>query len=241
MFTAAAHRLEIPSRIDGSVDSATLLERARTIAAGLLGGGVVHEFANLLTVIDGLSQMSAHGISFEDCRRMIRPSAERSSALIDAYRHFFADRGSDTPVTFDAEMRRLEILLRIRLRGSKAKVDFADATAPFLIDGRRAPTIRVAWLVASLAHVDQLSRTGCEVGTLRCVPAGVADSAEWVLRTEPGGDNPARMHATRGSGDLLLLAASLVSQWGTTLRSTISSSGAIETRIPLRAALADAG
>lgn len=240
MFTAAAQRIGSSTRSDATTDSSALLERARTMAAGLLGGGVIHEFANLLTVLDGLSQMSAHGISFDDCQRMIRPSAEKSAALIDTYRHFFADRGSDAPVTFDAEMRRLETLLRVRLRGCSARIDFSGATAAFLIDGRRAPSMRVAWLIASLAHIDRWGRAGSQSGTLRCVPGGAADSAEWVLRSEFTAESTNRPQPSRAGSDLLAIAGALVAQWGATLRSTVSSSGAMETRISLRAVLADA-
>jgi hypothetical protein len=243
MFTTASQRAEntarvsAPVRLESGAEPQIILERARRTAAGLLGAGVVHEFANLLTVLDGIAQMSAHGISFGDCQRMIRPSADRSTALIDAYRYFFADRGTDVPVTFDAEMRRLESLLRVRLRGCKAQIDFSGATAPFLIAGRCAPSVRVAFLIVALAHVDQLARGGHDVGTLCCVPGGAGDSAEWVLRSEPTTASPAPTIPSRGAQELLGLAGALISQWGSSLRSRFTSNGGIETRIPLRAVL----
>ena len=130
------------------------LERARRTAAGILCSGLVHEFANLLTVIDGLAQIAELGIPWNDSQRMVKPPADRCHGLVDAFRHFFCDSGaSASPLTLATEMRHAEQLLRARLRGRGTQV-LTSGGEGVALTAARAPRLRLAYLLPLLAALE---------------------------------------------------------------------------------------
>lgn len=130
-------------------------ERARCLATGILGAGVVHEFANLLTVVDGLRQVAQLGIPFAEGEQLMRPSAARCHTIVEAFRHFFADRIESASPTFDLEVACLEVLLRARLRGRSTQLDFSGVERAASLDPRHAVALRLAFLCAVLALLEQ--------------------------------------------------------------------------------------
>ncbi len=137
------------------------LVRARHVASGLVSSGIVHEFANLLTVFDGIRQVrQLRNEASPDLDRMIEEPVERSRQLIDAYRHVFADSWA-APATavasasIRADISAVALLTRTRLRGRSTRVEFESPDAADAIDAARSVPLRVVLLLATLAIIEE--------------------------------------------------------------------------------------
>ncbi len=199
-----------------------LLEQGRRLAAGALCSGVVHEFANLLTVLDGLSQITALGIPWSDGQRMIKPPAERGLTLIEAFRHYFAERASEGPVDYATEMRHLDSLLRIRLRGRRTHLEF-ECDGLRSLPGQYAPHARLTLLLAALAPLEAARIADCYPTRVRVVGTSIDGRAEWLAHFD--GMAALLPDALHSMQSLLAAAGALAAQFGAELRFT-SESGA---------------
>jgi hypothetical protein len=136
--------------------------RARNAAAGALAGGVVHEVANLLTVVDGLRQLRSAGGSNEDLRLLDAPAA-RCQELVECWRLVFGRRLPE-PVPAEPELRALARLLETHLRGRRTVVAVAahDAVldAALLVHG--IPVLACA----VLAMLERARRAGVDAERL---------------------------------------------------------------------------
>ena len=155
------------------------LERARLLAVGALGGGIVHEFANLLTVVDGLRQMGEMGMTKAWRPELLRKPALRCDELVSAFRSTFADEVPQSVHALGDSLRWIETLLAARLRGHRATVELASVPA-IELSGSLAPSVRVALLCCLLAMIEQIG-------------------------VEPDEPDRLRIHAERAEGGALLL------------------------------------
>jgi hypothetical protein len=203
-------------------DVESLSNHAARIASGMLASAMVHEFANLLTVIDGLSQVGELGISFAEGQEMMQPPASRCHSLVDAYRHFFTERISSHPSPVVVDMRQFEILLRARLRGRGTAIDLRGGDC--VIDPTRAHALRLVFVLASLAILEEGRRIDrwpqrIEFSTDRVVDGHLL-RARFVALTAP----------ERVEEPLISLAARLASAAGGVLA---ISRGAVATELHL--------
>ncbi len=214
-----------------------VLERARRLASGAICAGVVHEFANLLTVIDGLEQITTLGIPWSDGHRLIHPPAERGQALVHSFRHFFAERATDGPVELGDEMRQLEAILRVRLRGRRTHLE-VDAAEGTWIHGRAAPSLRMVLLLIALALVEPGRTRESDATALRFRFRRDGDDLAIVVRRE-GGDVPALRAPPSSIDEMLSLAGALGTCCGAEVRSSVSvADGAFELTVQLGGAMA---
>ncbi|MFH0946828.1 MAG: hypothetical protein V2A76_16660 [Planctomycetota bacterium] len=134
-------------------------QAAGALAAGIVGRGVVHEFANLLTVLNGQRQMQQLGMSLDTRESgipvVVHEPADRCQLLVEAFRHFFSDVGvapCARPLTDDLDS--LELLLRATLRGQTTTVECDPACAHLTLVGGTAHMVRLALLLAILSVLE---------------------------------------------------------------------------------------
>ncbi len=134
----------------------TLLQTARSAASGLLASGVVHEFANLLTVVDGMRQMAALAPDSPPQVTLLDQPADRCGSIVEAFRHFFGERGERVEAsTAGLELASLKELLRAFLRGQAARVEVQEAGGELPVDGRLGATLRPALLCVVLGRLER--------------------------------------------------------------------------------------
>jgi hypothetical protein len=93
----------------------------------------------------------------------------------------------------------------------------------------------MTFVLAAFAHIEGTRPGASELRSIRCLPGGSGDSAEWILRSEPTD----RVDGSLGAGpELFALAGALASRWGGSLRTTTTGFGTRESRVALGAALA---
>ncbi len=126
---------------------------ARTLAAGILSGGVVHEFANLLTVLGGLRQIDALGAPHRPDSELIEQPLARCHELLEAFRDLFSERGrAEAALPAEVDLASLQALLAARLRGRPTRVLAASCT--LVLPAPAAGVARLALLCAILAVLE---------------------------------------------------------------------------------------
>jgi len=135
------------------------LETARSLAAGIISGGVIHEFANLLTIVDGQLQLESLGLvagaSAGEVGRLLAEPAGRGLQLVEAFRHVFSDLDpgpQEAPLTH--ELASLRVLLAVRLRGRPTHVEIGSGDSPLLLPGPSSPAMRLAFLLGLLSILE---------------------------------------------------------------------------------------
>lgn len=141
------------SRPDGL---ARQLERARTLAAGVLAGGVVHEFANLLTVVDGMRQMEMIAPETPTRAGILSGPSERCQSLVESFRHLFSHRGATPPAgPVVQDLDCFHSMLKIHLRGCPTRIEVdGAATEARLLDGGTGVLLRPAFLCGLLGVIE---------------------------------------------------------------------------------------
>lgn len=143
----------------GERSAASVLASARTLAAGALVGGLVHEVANLLTVVDGLRQMERLGQPAKagaERQALLDRPAERCSRLIEAFRSLLVEwpGGEDEAAGGGGELAAMRVLLESRLRGRSTRVLVGADPEAAAARAVRADVQRVALLLAVLALLE---------------------------------------------------------------------------------------
>lgn len=131
------------------------VEKGRLLVIGVLGGGIVHEFANLLTVVDGLRQMGEMGLAGTWRPDLVARPAARCQEVVHAFRWAFSDE-DDVSTAADEAAHWISTLIALRLRGRRTVFDgrgIGEHLGPL---GAQAPQIRIAILCALLALLDPL-------------------------------------------------------------------------------------
>lgn len=139
----------------------TLLAHARAAAAGLLSSGVVHEFANLLTVVDGMRQMAALAPEAMPTLNLLDKPADRCGGVVEAFRHLFTDRGQhSTSSSARQDLECVRELLKAHVRGLPTRIEVSEAGGGLLVDGQSGVVLRAAFLCAVLGWIERSRTTG---------------------------------------------------------------------------------
>ena len=209
-------------RIDPDV---ALIERGRRLAAGALCSGVVHEYANLLTVVGGISQIHDLGLPWsENQRTMFQSPAERGLGLIEAFRHFLGERSCSSPIGLDLELRYLEALLKVRLRGRRTTLEIHQDPMPLLHEDASIGA-RVAILLATLAPLEGLRERFPSRIDFEFVPRPDARASGTLrIRFQTEGE----IELSSACDELLAVASALAAQWGGELSVRSGAPGSIE-------------
>lgn len=185
------------------------LERARLLCAGSLSNGVVHEFANLLTVFHGLRQMSDVGVATASEWSMLEEPVSRGQALVDAFRYFFSERldgQSGAPVSLEFES--LKILLRARLRGRPTRVEIETASS-LILSSTHAAAARLSFLSAVLSCLEH-GRGGQYPSVVQFVAVGQGHDCTELTARIHGFVASEAGHPCQGAADELWDAATEV-------------------------------
>ncbi|MFG0317291.1 MAG: hypothetical protein ACF8XB_08465 [Planctomycetota bacterium JB042] len=178
----------------------TLLQTARTAASGLLAGGVVHEFANLLTVVDGMRQMAALAPDSPPKLTLLDQPADRCGAIVEAFRHFFGERGDRVEAsTARLELTSLGELLRAFLRGHAARVDVQEAGAELPVDGRLGATLRPVILCVVLGRLERARAAEATPSRVGLAAERDADGGVAFVAHLGGGDALASLGPVEGA------------------------------------------
>ena len=196
------------------------LQTARSLAAGIVSGGMVHEFANLLTIIDGQRQMERLGLVGDgptsDIGQMLGEPAERCQRLVEAFRYVFSDLESDVQeVPLSQELGSLEVLLAARLRGRSTRIEIDPIGSKLLLPGRGSQAMRLAFLLGLFAILEHGRARESYPGRISLGGEGYESSCRSMsamvtaFRVAPVG------HVNRATADRLLKTASeLVLRFG---------------------------
>jgi hypothetical protein len=139
---------------------------AKLLAAGCISSGVIHEVANLLTVIDGQIQIREMngGVSRpgRDPLTLLQSPAQKCRDVVDAFRSCFAFNESvPYPLPWESELRAIVPLLHVRLRARQTQLDVPDGSSRATLPGAVASRVRVGILCATLGlleHARHLDR-----------------------------------------------------------------------------------
>ncbi len=149
--------LRASSRREERVGSRTL-PLVRLLVAGTIGGGVIHEFANLLTVIDGNRQMAEMGLARRGTDRTREP-LERSRTFVEAYRYVFGSADPAYDVAASLELDAIATLVRVKLRGQPGRVEARIPRPDDIMIPRRVATgVRFCFLAAVFGILDSLEQ-----------------------------------------------------------------------------------
>lgn len=158
------------------------LPLVRLLVAGAVGSGVVHEFANLLTVIEGNRQMAEMGF-VRSGSDPTREPVERARGFIEAYRYVFgaADPTYDAPAAQDLDA--IASLVRVKLRGRPCRVvvDPAAARSSGVVPARISSGARFCYLAAVIGAIDS-SPSASSVELAVTVEHGTVTSFDATVR-----------------------------------------------------------
>ena len=134
-------------------------QAAGALGAGIVSRGVVHEFANLLTVLNGQMQMQQMGIPAgsqgSGIPAVLHEPAERCQLLVEAFRHFFSDHcAAPGSRPLADELDCLVLLLTATLRGQTTTVASDPACARLTLAGETAHMVRLAALLTILSVLE---------------------------------------------------------------------------------------
>lgn len=133
---------------------ASVIDRLRVVSSGLLASCLVHEFANLLTIVDGGLQMARLGLAPPD-PATIDPTAVRCGALVRAFRHLFGrPRPVGAVVALRSELAMMEPLLSARLRGQRTRVLVAAEGGSVTVGDGVVAEVRAGWFALVLAELE---------------------------------------------------------------------------------------
>jgi len=170
---------------------------ARTLASGVIASAVVHEFANLLTVVDGLRQLRAISGDVSDTALLDGPAAG-CEQLVGAFRRLFSRRMTTDSSARD-DLSSMSIVLAAHLRGRRT-VTATDDELDLVLAGEMAEACSLTFLCQVLALLARCRVSGqdaervelgaegsdgrCVALTARCV--GVATDVGTVPHSDRG-------------------------------------------------------
>lgn len=198
-------------RIEQRSGRAAELSVARILAAGALAGGVVHEVANLLTVVDGLRQMEQLGMTRpdagEDSNLIDRP-ADRCTVLVDAFRGVFAEQdpgGGDQPLA--EALEQVRVLLRTRLRGRPTRIEIDSRSHSLVLPREMAETVTLSLLLVVLAGIENCQQQDAYPGRVTLEPIVNGDACRGMSAWISGCPNALHDVADGSATGTLLQAA----------------------------------
>lgn len=123
----------------------------KLLAAGCVSSGVIHEVANLLTVIDGQIQIrEMGGVSARPGRdplTLLQSPAQKCRDVVDAFRACFAfTEAVPYPTPWESELRAILPLLHVRLRARQTQLEVPDGSSRATMPGASASRVRIAIL-----------------------------------------------------------------------------------------------
>ncbi|MBI4879299.1 MAG: hypothetical protein HY812_06520 [Planctomycetes bacterium] len=176
---------------------------------------MVHEFANLLTVLDGLRQIDALGAPHRPNSELIEQPLARCHGLLEAFRGLFSERGRAEAVLPAAlELADLRALLVARLRGRPTRVS-VEAGPSLVLSAEAGTAARLAFLCAILGVLEHGRGAARYPEAIELSAHGRQDRCTRLLArfsdaAEAPADHPAAELAgtlTRVAGDLLRQSA----------------------------------
>lgn len=200
-----------------------LLPRARMLAAGALAPGVVHEFANLLTIVDGARQLGSHGLSASSGQSLVDAPVQRSRRLVDAFRNVFAELAEgDAPRDAASDLSDLELLLRARLRGTRTHVAVEVESSSLMLPGSERGLVRLACLCGVLGLLERARSSNIGLDTVLLHAAKRGNVCDRLRGACFGQDAGRLLGLAEDSGSLLLEVAERLAVAGE-LRFVLSS------------------
>lgn len=163
------------SNRDGHIESldtsspadAQLMHQVRLTVSGALASSILHEFANLLTIVDGSRQVARMGLKPPDSS-IIDPTADRCGELVTAFRSVLsAPRCAGIPVRVQHDVAGIAALVEARLRGGMTQVRLLDIEASVtMLDSVSAP-LRLGWFAVILGEIERQDALGCAIAEVR--------------------------------------------------------------------------
>ncbi|MBK6940135.1 MAG: hypothetical protein IPH13_07985 [Planctomycetes bacterium] len=135
------------------------LSEGKLLAAGCVSSGVIHEVANLLTVIDGQIQIrEMGGVSprpGRDPLTLLQSPAQKCRDVVDAFRACFAfTEALPYPTPWESEVRAIVPLIHVRLRARQTQIEVPDGSSRATMPGASAGRVRIAILCALLGMLE---------------------------------------------------------------------------------------
>lgn len=222
-----------------SPQTAELVERTRITVAGVLAPSLLHEFSNLLTIVDGSRQMARLGLGQPDSAA-IDPTADRCFQLVVAFRHLLsAPPYVGAPVSLKVDFSGIRSLVEARLKGSPTQVRVDDCDPSISLLDTISTPLRLGWFAVILGEIERLAALGTppaeiELSAKTLSDGGIGLSARYRvagrLQRAHGGSYVA-------SAELSSAAAELLASIGATLHWDELSDESREARLSLDATL----
>lgn len=140
-------------------DAMDAFAEGKLLAAGCLSSGVIHEVANLLTVLDGQIQiremLGGGSRPGRDPLTLLQSPAQKCRDVVDAYRSCFAfTEAMQYPTPWESELRAVAPLIQVRLRARQTQLEMPDGSSRTTLPGAVAGRVRIAILCALLGLLE---------------------------------------------------------------------------------------
>jgi hypothetical protein len=203
------------------------LAEAKLLAAGIVSNGVIHEVANLLTVLDGqiqIRELAGGGPrTGRDPLELLQSPAHKCRDVVEAFRACFAYvEPIPYPVPWESEIRALVPVVKLRLRARATEIEVPDESSQRTLPGAFAARTRIAVLCAILGLLEHARAHDRYPSRIRFELAG-KDSTGAVLAVRLFGFERAQAgHAAEQIGSRMVGLAERV-MTGTPLRLQVAA------------------